>query len=64
MKPRDDAPPRTVAPLDASADRHLQEIGVRAERIYAGRLLDVRRDTVGCPTAARRRASTSSIPAR
>ncbi len=40
---------RVVAALDAQADRHLQEVGVRAERVFAGRLLDVRRDVVRLP---------------
>ena len=43
---QDHAAPSIVAPLDPAADRHLQETGVRAERVWRGRLLDVRRDTV------------------
>ena len=47
MKP--DRPPAVVAPLDPQADRHLQEAGIAATRVWQGRLLDVHRDTVRLP---------------
>jgi len=46
---KEEAPPSIVPPLDAAADRHLQETGIGAERAWRGRLLDVRRDTVRLP---------------
>ena len=46
---KEEAPPSIVPPLDAAADRHLQETGIAAERAWRGRLLDVRRDTVRLP---------------
>jgi ADP-ribose pyrophosphatase len=44
-----EAPPAVVPPRDAEADRHLQELGIDASRVWRGKLLDVRRDTVALP---------------
>ena len=41
-----------VQPLDAAADGHLRETGVAGTQVFAGRLLDVRRDSVTLPDGA------------